>query len=79
VPGAARPGAYGRGATPTQRGALHGNRERYDVTVGLPTVVGRGGAAGELEPEMSDDERRGFDRSAATLREAARRIGVRSH
>jgi malate/lactate dehydrogenase len=49
------------------------------VTVGLPTVVGRGGAAGELEPEMSDDERRGFDRSAATLREAARRIGVRSH
>lgn len=53
-------------------------RERYDVTIGLPTVVGRGGAAGELEPEMSEDERRAFDRSAATLREAARRIGVRS-
>jgi L-lactate dehydrogenase len=53
-------------------------RERYDVTIGLPTVVGRDGAAGELEPAMSADERRAFDRSAATLREAARRIGVRS-
>jgi L-lactate dehydrogenase len=53
-------------------------RERYDATIGLPTVVGRDGAARELEPEMSEDERRAFDRSAATLREAARRIGVRS-
>jgi len=48
------------------------------VTIGLPTVVGRDGAAGELEPAMSEDERRAFDRSAATLREAARRTGVRS-
>jgi L-lactate dehydrogenase len=51
-------------------------RERYGVTIGLPTVVGRDGAAGELEPSMSDHERRDVERSAATLREAARRVGV---
>ena len=47
-------------------------RERYGVTIALPTVVGRGGAAGELEPSMSEEERRAFEHSAATLREAAR-------
>jgi L-lactate dehydrogenase len=49
-------------------------RERYGVTIALPTVVGRDGAVGELEPAMSDDERRALERSAATLREAARGI-----
>jgi L-lactate dehydrogenase len=53
-------------------------RERYGVAIGLPTVVGRQGPAGELEPSMSEHERRAFERSAATLREAARRIGVPS-
>ena len=53
-------------------------RERYGVAIGLPTVVGREGAAGELEPSMSGDERRAFERSAETLRDAARRIGVGS-
>lgn len=53
-------------------------RERYGVAIGLPTVVGRKGAAGELEPSMSEHERHAFERSAATLRDAARRIGVRS-
>jgi malate/lactate dehydrogenase len=48
------------------------------VTIGLPTVVGRQGAAGELEPSMSEDERRAFERSAATLRDAAARIGIPS-
>jgi L-lactate dehydrogenase len=52
-------------------------RERYGVAIGLPTVVGRQGAAGELEPTMSEDERGAFEGSAATLREASRRIGVR--
>jgi L-lactate dehydrogenase len=52
--------------------------ERYGVTIGLPTVVGRNGAAGVLEPSMSEHERRAVDRSAVTLRDAARRIGVRS-
>jgi L-lactate dehydrogenase len=54
------------------------HRERYGVTIALPTVVGREGAAGELEPAMSERERRAFERSVATLRDAARSIGVRS-
>jgi L-lactate dehydrogenase len=49
-------------------------RERYGVAIGLPTVVGREGAVGELEPSMSDGERRAFEHSAATLRDAARTI-----
>jgi L-lactate dehydrogenase len=53
-------------------------RERYGVTIGLPTIVGRGGAAGALEPAMSEQERRAFEHSAATLREAARSIAVPS-
>jgi L-lactate dehydrogenase len=51
-------------------------RERYGVAIGLPTVVGRQGAAGELEPSMSEQERRAFEHSAETLRDAARRISV---
>jgi len=51
-------------------------RERYGVTIGLPAVVGRDGAVGELEPTMSDDERRAFERSVATLREAVGGIGA---
>jgi L-lactate dehydrogenase len=53
-------------------------REDYGVTIALPTVVGHGGAAGALEPSMSEAERRAFAHSAATLREAARSVGVRS-
>jgi L-lactate dehydrogenase len=49
-------------------------RERYGVVIGLPTVVAREGAAGELEPSMSEDERRAFERSVATLRDAAQRV-----
>ena len=37
-------------------------------------VVGREGAAGELEPSMSEGERRAFEHSAATLRKAT--VGV---
>jgi L-lactate dehydrogenase len=51
-------------------------RERYGVTVALPTVVGHEGAAGALEPSMSDEERSAFERSVETLQEAARSIGV---
>jgi L-lactate dehydrogenase len=49
-------------------------RERYGVTIALPTEVGGKGAVGELESSMSEDERRAFEASAATLREAARGI-----
>ena len=52
--------------------------ERYGVTIALPTVVGRSGAAGNLDPSMSADERHDFEASAATLREAARGIGASS-
>lgn len=51
------------------------HRERYGVTIGLPTVLARDGAAEYLEPSMSDDERRAFERSVETVRAAAHRIG----
>jgi len=51
-------------------------RERYGVTVGLPTIVGRQGGDGELEPTMSEYERRAFERSVARLRDTAREIGL---
>jgi malate/lactate dehydrogenase len=49
-------------------------RERYGVTIALPTVVGRAGTAGDLEPSMSADERRAFEASAETLRKAVRGV-----
>jgi L-lactate dehydrogenase len=48
------------------------HRERYGVTIALPTILGREGAAGDLEPRMSDDEHRRFEHSVTTLRDAAR-------
>jgi L-lactate dehydrogenase len=52
------------------------HHERYGVTIGLPTVVGREGAVQSLEPSMSETERGGFARSVEALRDAARGIGV---
>jgi L-lactate dehydrogenase len=52
------------------------HQARYGVTIGLPTIVGSEGAEGSLEPRMSDEERRAFEHSVATLRDAARSIGV---
>jgi L-lactate dehydrogenase len=46
------------------------------VTIALPTIVGRDGALGVLEPSMSDEERRGFERSAQTLRDAVAGLGI---
>jgi L-lactate dehydrogenase len=54
------------------------HRERYATTIALPTLIGREGAVGEFEPSMSEDERRAFERSAETLRVAARSIGTAS-
>jgi L-lactate dehydrogenase len=51
-------------------------RERYGVTIALPAVVGRNGVVAELEPSMSEEERAAFERSAETLREAARSVGA---
>jgi L-lactate dehydrogenase len=46
----------------------------YGVTLSLPSVVGRTGVAQVLEPSMSDEERKGLQRSAETLRNAVARV-----
>jgi L-lactate dehydrogenase len=43
---------------------------RYDVTVSLPSVVGRSGVNEVLWPEMSDDEMHAFEHSIEILRTA---------
>jgi L-lactate dehydrogenase len=47
---------------------------KYGVTISLPSVLGRQGVTQILEPEMSEDERRGFQRSADILRNSVARI-----
>jgi L-lactate dehydrogenase len=47
---------------------------KYGVTISLPSVLGRQGVTQILEPEMSEEERQGFLRSAEVLRSAAARI-----
>jgi L-lactate dehydrogenase len=47
---------------------------KYGVTISLPSVLGRQGVTQILEPEMSAEERRGFERSVEVLRNAAARI-----
>jgi L-lactate dehydrogenase len=53
-------------------------RERYGVTIALPSVLGREGVRADLEPGMSDEERAAFERSVETLRDAARGVGAAS-
>lgn len=47
---------------------------KYDVTLSLPSIVGREGIAGVIDPEMSDDERKAFDHSADVLRKSLQRV-----
>jgi L-lactate dehydrogenase len=47
---------------------------QYGVTISLPSVVGRQGASQIIEPDMSEEERQGFQRSADILRKAVARI-----
>jgi L-lactate dehydrogenase len=47
------------------------------VTLSLPSVVGRGGIIEVLEPDMSDEERAGFEKSAETLKAALARVRSR--
>jgi L-lactate dehydrogenase len=49
---------------------------KYGVTLSLPSVVGQDGVVQAFEPEMSDQERQGLERSADTLRKAVARIDV---
>lgn len=43
---------------------------KYDVTLSVPSVLGRQGVLKLLEPEMSEQERQALQRSAETLRRA---------
>jgi L-lactate dehydrogenase len=47
---------------------------KYGVTISLPSVLGRQGVSQILEPEMSEEELRGFLRSADILQNAVSRI-----
>ena len=47
---------------------------KYGVTLSLPSVLGRHGVSQILEPEMSEEERHGLQRSADILRNAVERI-----
>jgi L-lactate dehydrogenase len=47
---------------------------KYGVTISLPSVLGRQGVSQIFEPQMSEGERQGFQRSAEVLRNAAARI-----
>jgi L-lactate dehydrogenase len=47
---------------------------KYSTTISLPSVLGRHGVTQILEPEMSEEEQRGLQRSAEILRNAAARI-----
>jgi L-lactate dehydrogenase len=46
----------------------------YGVTLSLPSVVGRSGVDRVLMPSMTDEETKALQRSADTLRDAAKRI-----
>jgi L-lactate dehydrogenase len=49
---------------------------RYEVTLSLPSIVGRDGVVEIIEPETSEDERRALQRSAETLKAAGARIRI---
>jgi L-lactate dehydrogenase len=46
----------------------------YGVTLSLPTVLGRSGAARVLEPDLTEAERKALDASAEALRQAVARF-----
>jgi L-lactate dehydrogenase len=48
----------------------------YDVTLSLPSVVGRQGVVQILDPDLSEEERQSLRRSAETLRNAVNRIAA---
>jgi L-lactate dehydrogenase len=47
----------------------------FDVTLSLPSIVGRSGVTRVLQPELSAEEHDGLKRSAESLRVALKRIG----
>ena len=49
-------------------------QRQFGVTLSLPTIVGRNGVIEVLQPELSDEERSGLDKSAGSLRQALQRV-----
>jgi L-lactate dehydrogenase len=49
-------------------------QKEFGVTLSLPSVVGRGGVVAVLQPELSNEERAGLQKSAATLQAALQRV-----
>jgi L-lactate dehydrogenase len=47
---------------------------QYGVTISLPSVLGRHGVSQILEPDMSDEERLGLQRSADILRNVSAQL-----
>ena len=50
-------------------------QKRFGVTLSLPSVVGRRGVIEVLEPDLSDEEQHGLEKSADVLRAALNRVG----
>jgi len=49
-------------------------QRQFGVTLSLPSIVGRGGVAEVLSPDLSDEERSGLEKSADNLRKALARV-----
>ena len=49
-------------------------QSQFGVTLSLPSIVGRNGVIEVLQPELSDEERSGLDKSADSLRQALQRV-----
>jgi L-lactate dehydrogenase len=47
----------------------------FGVTLSLPSVVGRGGVIEVWQPELSDEEREGLQKSAKNMKDALQRVG----
>ena len=47
----------------------------FDITLSLPSILGRSGVTRVLHPDLSAEERDGLKRSAENLRIALDRIG----
>jgi L-lactate dehydrogenase len=52
-------------------------QKKFDVTLSLPSIVGRNGVIQVLEPELSEEEQRELEKSAQTLRSALERVRQR--
>ena len=51
-------------------------QEKFGVTLSLPSTVGRKGVIEVFEPDLSQEERAGLERSAAMLKAALERVSA---